>query len=105
WDVADASPGHLRHIVLVSDGRVDVASDAAANDAQRRAITETILPRFREAGIRIDCLALSAEADMEFLRRIADATRGHVARAGTVAEVREYLATALDGLAYSGTFS
>ena len=105
WDIADASPDRRRHIVLVSDGRVDVANETAANDAQRRAITDDLLPRLRAAGIRIDCLALSAEADMEFLKRIADATQGHAARADTVAAVREFLATALDGLTPAGTFA
>ncbi len=42
WDVADASPDYSRHIVLVSDGRVDVADDASSNDAQRRAILDNL---------------------------------------------------------------
>lgn len=105
WDIADASPDYSRHIVLVSDGRVDVADDASSNDAQRRAIVDNLLPRLRDAGIRIDCLALSAKADMPFLKQIADATHGQVARADTVAAVKEYLATALAGLAPAGSFA
>lgn len=104
WDMADASPDYSRHIVLVSDGRVDVADDASSNDAQRRAIVDKLLPRLRAAGIRIDCLALSAKADMPFLKQIAEATHGQVARADTVAQVKEYLATALNGLAPAGSF-
>ncbi len=105
WDIADPSSEYDRHIVLVSDGRVDVADDAASNDAQRRAITDELVPRLRAAGIRIDCLVLSEKADLDFLKRIADETQGHIARADTVAAVKEYLVTALGGIAAAGSFS
>ncbi len=42
---------------------------------------------------------------MPFLKQIADATHGQVARADTVAAVKEYLATALGGLAPAGSFA
>ncbi len=105
WDVGVASPDFHRHIILVTDGRVDVADDAVSNDSQRRAISEELVPKLVEANIEIDCLALSPNADIEFLKRIADATHGHVARADTVSAVKQYLATVVERIAPSGSFT
>ena len=104
WDVATGDPEWNRHIILVTDGRVDVADDAASNEAQRRAIRDELLPRLRAANIRLDCLALSAKADSEFLKQLAEATHGYAARADTVAAVKDYLTRALDGLSPGGSF-
>jgi hypothetical protein len=95
WDAGQAAVEWERHVVLVSDGRVDLADDAAINDAQRRVIMNELLPRLRLARIRVDCLALSTDADMELLRQIANATGGSVGHADTVDAVKEYLVGAI----------
>ena len=107
WDAADVSTGASsgvaadwdRHIVLVTDGRVDLADDPSINAAQRRSIETDLLPRLRAAHIRLDCLALSGDADLDFLKELAAATHGYAGRADTVAGVREYLARAIAGSA------
>ena len=103
WDAADTSSDWDRHIVLVSDGRVDLADDPAANAAQRLSITNSLLPRLRAANIRLDCLALSTNADQDFLKRLADATGGYSGRVDTVAGVRDYLSHVVTGAADSPT--
>jgi hypothetical protein len=95
WDANDVSDEWDRHIVLVTDGRVDLADDPSANDTQRRSIAADLLPRLRAANIRLDCLALSDDADFEFLKQLASATNGYAGRADTVTAVKDYLARAI----------
>jgi len=92
WDVDAAAPDWDRHVLLVTDGRIDIGRDAAQNDAQRRAIVDDWLPRLRTAGIRLDSLALSNDADLGFLAKLADATDGRAGRADTVAAVKDFVA-------------
>jgi hypothetical protein len=101
WDAAAVSSDWDRHVVLVSDGRVDLADDPAANAAQRQWILNDLLPRLRAANIRLDCLALSTSADQDFLKRLAEATGGYAGRADTVAGVRDYLSHVVTGAAAS----
>jgi hypothetical protein len=89
---------YQRHIVLVSDGQVDVADDAASNDAASRDYRRTG-PRLRAGGIRVDCLVLSGESRSRVSEADRPGTQGHIARADTVAAVKEYLVTALGGIA------
>jgi hypothetical protein len=103
WDVSTASPDRDRHILLVTDGRVDLADDASANTAERRAIAQDLLPQLRAAGIRLDTLALSQHADFEFLTQLSNATNGYAGRADSVAAVRAYLSRAT-GIAPSVAF-
>ena len=91
WDVDSPSPDWDRHVLLVTDGRIDVGPDATQNDAQRRAIVDDWLPRLHAAGIRLDSIALADDADLGFLARLADATDGRAGRADTVAAVKEFV--------------
>jgi hypothetical protein len=94
WDVDAPAPGWDRHILLVTDGRIDVGRDGTQNDAQRRAIVEQWLPRLRANGIRLDSIALSNDADVDFLAQLADATDGRAGRADTVMTVKHFIVRA-----------
>lgn len=76
---------HSRHLLLLTDGMVDVSKDAAENARSRERILEDVLPRLREAGVRVHTVALSAEADHELMRRLAAETGGYY-RQVTLAE-------------------
>jgi hypothetical protein len=75
---------HARHLLLLTDGMVDVSRENGANAASRARILAELLPRLRDAGVRVHTVALSAQADHELMRRLAGETGGHyqqVARA------------------------
>ena len=91
WDADRPAPEWDRHVLLVTDGRVDIGRDPAQNEAQRRAIVDEWLPRLRAAGIRLDSIALSADADLPFLARLGAGTDGRSGRADTVAAVKEFV--------------
>lgn len=69
-------PRWERSIVLLSDGMVDIAKDPAVNAREKKRILEEVLPKLKAAGIRVRTLALSDQADQEFLRALALATGG-----------------------------
>ena len=76
-DWSGAATTHSRHLLLLTDGMVDVSKDAAENARSRERIVEDVLPRLREAGVRVHTVALSAEADHELMRRLAAETGGY----------------------------
>lgn len=69
------------HLILLSDGKVDIAPSAARNDSERERILQELVPALASAGLTIHTIALSAEADLDLLGAIADRTGGvaHVA--------------------------
>jgi hypothetical protein len=73
-------PGAERIVVLFSDGKLDLGSEAA-NQAARAAIASELLPRFQAADIRVYGVAFSPKADLDFLRGLAEATGGQAFRA------------------------
>lgn len=76
YDFADGKPRPGVSVILLTDGKVDISKDAAANDAERRRILEELLPRFRQAGVRIHTVALSDDADRKLLEALSVATGG-----------------------------
>ncbi len=65
-----------RHLVLLTDGMVDVSRDKVESAASRRRILEKLLPRLKELGIHIHTIALSAKADHELMKRLSGETGG-----------------------------
>jgi uncharacterized protein (TIGR03503 family) len=65
-----------RSLIMLTDGLVDVSKDAALDAASRDRIINKILPRLRDAKVKINAIALSGEADHELLRQLASATDG-----------------------------
>ncbi|MEW5825018.1 MAG: vWA domain-containing protein [Pseudomonadota bacterium] len=76
WAVPEGDASKPRHIILLSDGMVDISKEADKNVEARRKVLETILPALRERRIRVHTIALSEEADHELLRRLAEQTDG-----------------------------
>src|SRR3569623_598956 len=74
WLKPDA--GAERHIIMLTDGLVDVSKDKSVNAAARERITNDLVPVLRYAKVQIHTIALSAEADQALLRQLAAATGG-----------------------------
>lgn len=69
-------PTAQRHLILLTDGMVDVAKDPELNQASRDRILREVLPRIQAAGARIHAVALSDRADHALLRQLTAATDG-----------------------------
>lgn len=70
------------HFILLTDGRVDIADDPAANQAEEQRILKTLVPDLVARGATFHPVALSDQADADFLRRLATASGGsfHIAK-------------------------
>ncbi len=76
WDWKRPDPAVERSLILLTDGLVDISKDQKKNRAARRDILEKILPRLKQAGVVINTIGLSDEADRAFLQQLSGATGG-----------------------------
>ncbi len=76
YDFDRLNPGYRTSIVLLTDGKVDVAESPMLNAAASRDLLSTRAPELGATGIPVHTIALSAEADWVFLRALAEATSG-----------------------------
>ena len=70
------SPTHDRHLILLTDGVVDVPEGEEGSNMSRAQILERVLPRLKAAGARVHTVGLSEYADRGLLRELAAATQG-----------------------------
>lgn len=75
-DWRDAPVTHSRHLLLLTDGVVDVSKEPGANDASRARILDELLPRLQAAEVRVHTIALSGRADHDLMKRLAEQTGG-----------------------------
>lgn len=59
------------HFILLTDGKVDVSNDSGKNQQEESRILETLVPELAKQGATFHPIALSSEADAEFLRQLA----------------------------------
>nr|WP_246221737.1 vWA domain-containing protein [Marichromatium bheemlicum] len=74
WD-GPARAGE-RHVILLTDGLVDVAKDDNRDAASRRRILSEQLERLRELGVKVHAVALSDNVDTELLEALTERTGG-----------------------------
>ncbi|MDY6978383.1 MAG: vWA domain-containing protein [Pseudomonadota bacterium] len=74
WQTPD--PAYDRHLLLLTDGKVDVSDKPQASDSSRRRILEELLPRLQGAGVKIHTVGLSDGVDRELLTTLSAASGG-----------------------------
>jgi len=74
WKYKD--PGTNRHIILLTDGVVDISKAPKINLKSRKSIIEHYLPKLKKAGVKIHTIALSQQADHELLQLLSVSTDG-----------------------------
>ncbi|MFO8025131.1 vWA domain-containing protein [Thiohalophilus sp.] len=74
WQSPD--PAYDRHLLLLTDGKVDVSDKTQASDRSRRRILEELLPRLQRAGVKIHTLGLSDGVDRDLLTTLSAASGG-----------------------------
>ncbi len=67
---------HQRSIILLTDGMIDISKDKSKNAAERKRILTTLLARIEKTGASIHTIALSANADHDFLQQLSTKTDG-----------------------------
>lgn len=89
-------PAWERTIVLLSDGMVDISKDPAVNQKEKARILDEVVPRLRAAGFRIHTVALSDQADQEFLKALSLQTQGSFIVAKTADDLLKAFVDASD---------
>lgn len=65
-----------RHLILLTDGMVDVSTDIMQSAESRSRIMSDQVPLLQQAGVKVQSIALSADADAELLDKLAFDTQG-----------------------------
>jgi len=65
-----------RHVVLLTDGMVDVSKDPRESAASRARILGKQLPRLHDLGVKIHTVALSDQVDHALLRQLSEDSGG-----------------------------
>lgn len=76
FDKKSLSTEYKTHIILLTDGVVDIGKDALANSRERQRIINDILPSLKAAGYIVHTIALSPDADVDLLKKLSVATDG-----------------------------
>ena len=76
FDKKALSLDYKTHIILLTDGVVDIGKDAVANHKERQRILSEILPGLKSAGYVVHTIALSENSDLELLKKLSSATDG-----------------------------
>jgi hypothetical protein len=74
WDQADAN--YNRHLILLTDGMVDISREEKNNSASRDRIISQLLPGLKKSGVKIHTIALSEQADHNLLKNLSLTTSG-----------------------------
>lgn len=74
WKEPD--PHYRRHMILLTDGMVDIGKDPQLNAQSRRRLLQELLPALEQADVTVHTIALSDKVDFDLLQAISSATRG-----------------------------
>lgn len=96
YDIEQNSEKFDRHLILLTDGMVDIAKDPDANQVEWQRITNDLLPKLQAAGFSIHTIALSENADSDLLQQLSRATDGHSAVAHSADELMQAFLQAFD---------
>ena len=102
WDVDRAST-RQRHILVFSDGEVDVADDPQANRAAQNELLQNLVPRLKAAGIRVHGVTFGRHGDGQVLESLARQTGGFAMMGVDPKTLPQRLAATLDSLAAKPT--
>ena len=87
WGKADANTQRI--LLLLTDGKVDVSSDTAKNEASRARVLDKSLAALKQAQAQVHAIALSHGTDEVLLKQLALETGGSFAVAQSAAELQK----------------
>lgn len=99
YDFDRLDPGYRTSIVLLTDGKVEVAESPMLNAAAARGVLSDKARKLGVTGIPVHTIALSEEADWAFLQSLAEASGGIAEKAGDAAELSAIFLQSLEMVA------
>lgn len=96
WDRDVSMPNRVRHLVLLTDGKVNIADEPAINGASEARLLKELLPQLKRAEIRVHSLALGPRADVALLKQLSMATGGYHAQVSNPEQLPDFFLKVLD---------
>jgi Mg-chelatase subunit ChlD len=96
FDIERLGDRYHTSIILLTDGKVEVSESATDNRRAALDLLENVAPGLRDRGVTVHTIALSGEADWEFLRSLAQVTGGLAERAESAEQLSAVFLQALD---------
>ncbi len=84
------------HIILLTDGMVDIDKDPSVNEKEWRRIVDEIIPVLKKQGFSVHTVALSDNADTHLMNKLSLATGGHAGVAKTADDLMPAFLKAFD---------
>lgn len=103
WNWQTPADGVQRHLILFTDGMVDLPGGAMENAQSRTRITDSIAPRLAHAGVRLHVIALSDATDDPLLRQLAAQTGGRFEKANQPTELEQIVLRLIDQVVEPGS--
>lgn len=76
WDWKKPDPKWDRHMILLTDGMVDISKKPSKNKKSRKKILGSIVENLKSANVKIHTIALSTQADHKLLKELSKKTDG-----------------------------
>jgi len=89
-NLQDKAPTRERHIILLTDGYVDISKSSDINADSRQRIIEDLIPRLASSHIIVHSVALSRQADHKLLKLLSEKTGGRYAVINRAADLDRY---------------
>ena len=87
WNKPDAT--YQRHLLLLTDGMVDISEDEQQDQTSRQRILKEILPRLEQAKVKLHTVALSDAVDESLLSTLATYTDGLYKKINSANELQQ----------------
>jgi len=76
YDWRKPDPNTNRHLILLTDGVVDISKNPDVNLKSKHKIIDYYLPRLKRAGVKVHTISLSQHADHDLLKLLSVTTDG-----------------------------
>lgn len=76
YDMEADTSDYAKHLILLTDGMVDIDKNPAVNTAEWRRIVDDVLPKLKQGGYTVHTVALSENADNNLLKKLSLQTDG-----------------------------
>ena len=86
WQGTDTK--YRRHLILLTDGMVDVSRKAEESADSRQRILDQILPQLKQYDAKVHTIALSERADHELMKTLSDETGGWYEQVNDAAQLQ-----------------
>jgi hypothetical protein len=96
FDITRLQHQYRTSVILLTDGKVEVSADSEDNSRAAKNLLERVAPELRDWGVSVHTIALSDDADWNFLRALAQVTGGLAERAQSADELSAVFLQALD---------